>query len=381
MWVAENVVEFTKERCRRFLEENPEISASFTISVSPMGEGETASRMQTDVEAGAGVYAFAQDQLGRLARSGALSPLGGQYLSDVKANNDDGSVAAATLGDTVYAYPLTSDNGYMLYYDTSIVTDPTGLSRVLSDCEAAGKKFYMDIRNGWYLVSFFFGAGCHYTTETNAEGNIVSVDCDFNSPAGLAALKTAIATAKHNGFQQSTDFSSQFNPTGGKAAAAVSGPWDATAIREFLGENYGVAPLPVMDLVGESGQMSTWSGYKLMGVNPTQSEEAVKVSHKLAAYLTGEAVQLERYLEAGWGPSNLTAQASDEVKGDRALNALREQMEISPSQPQCSNNFWTKMGALGSDIDAGSYDSYTDAQLQTVLDELTEYLKSDVAAQ
>jgi arabinogalactan oligomer/maltooligosaccharide transport system substrate-binding protein len=127
--------------------------------------------------------------------------------------------------------------------------------------------------------------------------------------------------------------------------------------------------------------MSTWSGYKLMGVNPTQSEEAVKVSHKLAAYLTGETVQLERYLEAGWGPSNLAAQASDEVKGDRALNALREQMEISPSQPQCSNNFWTKMGALGSDIDAGNYDSYTDAQLQTVLDELTEYLKSDVAAQ
>ena len=178
MWVAENVVEFTKERCRRFLEENPEISESFTIAVSPMGEGETASRMQTDVEAGAGVYTFAQDQLGRLARSGALSPLGGQYLSDVKENNDAGSMSAATLGNVVYAYPITSDNGYMLYYDTSVVTDPTSLASVLSDCEAVGKKLYMDIRNGWYLVSFFFGAGCHYTTETNAEGNIISVQQD-----------------------------------------------------------------------------------------------------------------------------------------------------------------------------------------------------------
>ena len=381
VWAAENVVEFTKERCRMFLEENPEIAESFAITVSPMGEGETASRMQTDVEAGAGVYAFAQDQLGRLTRSGALSPLGGQYLDAVKKNNDPGSVEAATLGGTVYAYPLTSDNGYMLYYDTSVITDPTSLDRILSDCQKAGKKLYMDIRNGWYLVSFFFGEGCHYTTEANADGNIIRVDCDFNSPAGLIALKNAIATAKHDGFQQSTDFSSQFNPTGGKAAAAVSGPWDAATIREHLGENYGVAPLPYMDFDGEGKQMSTWSGYKLIGVNPTQSEEAVKVSHKLAAYLTGEAVQIERYLSAGWGPSNLAAQATEEVKSDQALNALQKQMAVSPLQPQCSNNFWTKMGALGSDIDAGTYDSYTDTQLKAVLDELTEYLKNDVATQ
>ncbi|MBQ9121120.1 MAG: extracellular solute-binding protein [Clostridia bacterium] len=380
VWAAENVAEFTRERCKLFLEENPEIADKYKITVVAMGEGETASQMQTDVEAGADVYAFAQDQLGRLIRAGALSPLGGTYLEAAKNGNDPGSVAAATMGETMYAYPLTSDNGYMLYYDTSVVTDPTDLSAILSDCEAAGKKFYMDIRNGWYLVSFFFGAGCHYTTEVNEDGNIVRVDCDFNSPNGLKALKAMITTAKRDGFQQSTGFASQFNPTGGKAAAAVSGPWDAATIRSFLGDNYGVAPLPYMELDGETAQMSTWSGFKLMGVNPTQSEEAVKVSHQLAAYLTSEDIQLERYIFAGWGPSNLAAQQSEEVQSDKALSALREQMAVSPSQPQCSNNFWTKLGALGTEVDAGTYDSYTDAQLQAVLDELTEYLKNDVAA-
>ena len=191
VWAAENVLTFTRERCQVFLEENPDVAEQFQINVVAMSEGDTASQMQTDVDAGADVYAFAQDQLGRLIRAGALSPLGGTFLDAVKAENDPGSVAAASMGDRVYAYPLTADNGYMLYYDTSVVTDPTSLRAILADCAAAGKKMYMDIRNGWYLVSFFFGAGCHYTTEVNEDGNIVSVDCDFNSEKGLKALMAA----------------------------------------------------------------------------------------------------------------------------------------------------------------------------------------------
>lgn len=381
VWAAESVAEFTRQQCAEFLKENPELDDQFRITVVPMGEGETATQLLTDVEAGADVYAFAQDQLGRLIRAGALSPLGGTYLESAKSENDAGSVAAATMGNTMYAYPLTSDNGYMLYYDTSVVKDPTDLNAILNDCDAAGKKFYMDVRNGWYLVSFFFGAGCHYRTEVNEEGNIVRVDCNFNSPEGLAALKAMIAATKHNGFQQSTGFATQFDPNGGKAAAAVSGPWDAAVIRSLLGENYGVAPLPYMELDDGREQMSTWAGFKLMGVNPTQSEAAVKASHRLAAYLTGEQVQLKRYLAAGWGPSNVAAQSSEAVVADQALYALREQMAVSPSQPQCSNNFWNKLGALGTEVDAGTYDTYTDAQLQAVLDELTGYLKNDVAAQ
>ena len=51
----------------------------------------------------------------------------------VTAENDAGSVAAATLGDVMYAYPLTSDNGYFLYYDKSVVTDPNTLETIIAD--------------------------------------------------------------------------------------------------------------------------------------------------------------------------------------------------------------------------------------------------------
>ena len=378
VWVAEEVLDFTKAQCNAFLEKNPDVAEKYTITVSAMGEGETATQMLTDVESGADVYAFAQDQLGRLVQAGALSKLGGTYLTDVKKNNDEGSVGASTMGNTVYAYPLTSDNGYFLYYDKSVVKDPSSLDAILKDCKAAGKSLYMDNQSGWYLVSFFFGTGCSYTTESNDKGEITKVNCDFNSRNGLAALKAMVNMVKSGAFQRSDSFASQFNPDGGKAGAAISGTWDAAAIKGYLGENYGVAKLPVMTTEEGNRQMGSWAGYKLMGVNPTQSDDAVVVSHRLAAYLTSEAVQLARYNEKGWGPSNKNAQENEAVKADEALTALRAQLEFAPAQPQCSANYWAKMEALGTEVNAGTYHNYSDAQLQAVLDELVAYLKADV---
>ncbi|HPF55544.1 MAG TPA: extracellular solute-binding protein, partial [Clostridiales bacterium] len=229
-----------------------------------------------------------------------------------------------------------------------------------------------------YLVTFFFGAGCHYTTTANSEGAINTVDCDFNSAAGLGAFKALIAMAQNPGFQRSDSFAAQFNPDGGQAGAAISGTWDAANIKGYLGDNYGVSKLPTMTVDGQQVQMGAWGGFKLLGVNPTQSAEAVVASHKLAAYLTSGDVQLARYNAKGWGPSNKTAQQDSAVLADEALAALQAQLVYSPAQPQCSANYWTKMEAFGTDVNAGVYNDYTDAQLQTVLDDLVAYLKADV---
>ncbi len=379
VWAADEVVEFTQGKCDEFLVANPDLAEKFTITVSAMGEGEAATQMITDVEAGADVFAFAQDQLGRLVQAGALSPLGGSYLTDAQSNNDAGSVAAATMGSTMYAYPLTSDNGYFLFYDKSVVTDPSTLDGILDQCEAAGKYFYMEDQSGWYLVSFFFGAGCHYTTTANDAGAISAVDCDFNSAAGLQAFKTLISMAGDKGFQRSDSFAAQFNPDGGLAGAAVSGTWEAANIKGFLGANYGVAKLPTMTTADGQVQMGAWGGFKLMGVNPTQSDAAVVASHKLAAYLTSAEVELARYNAKGWGPSNKTAQQDPAVLADEALAALQAQRVYSPAQPQCSANYWSKMEALGTEVNAGTYSKMSDAELQTVLDDLVAYLTADVA--
>ena len=71
VWCAENAVDLTKKQLEDFKKENPKLKVNFKVEAQ--GEGEAASNMVTDVEAGADIFCFAQDQLARLVSAGALS--------------------------------------------------------------------------------------------------------------------------------------------------------------------------------------------------------------------------------------------------------------------------------------------------------------------
>ena len=114
IWVAENTVEFTKAKVDEFKAAHPEY-ANMNVVIEAVGEGDAASNMITDVEAGADIFGFAQDQLARLVAADALLEVEESNAAAVAAENDAGAVAAVTLGETMYAYPMTSDNGYFLY--------------------------------------------------------------------------------------------------------------------------------------------------------------------------------------------------------------------------------------------------------------------------
>ena len=51
---------------------------------------------------------------------------------------------------------MSADNGYFLYYDSNVVTDPTNWDAILTDCAAAGKKAGMVLASGWYNAGFFY---------------------------------------------------------------------------------------------------------------------------------------------------------------------------------------------------------------------------------
>ena len=68
-----------------------------------------------DLENGADVFAFADDQLNTLVAAGALEPI--ENADTVRNSNLPEAVLAASVNDTLYALPLTADNGYFLYYN------------------------------------------------------------------------------------------------------------------------------------------------------------------------------------------------------------------------------------------------------------------------
>jgi len=357
IWVAEATVDFTKAQVDAFKAANPEY-ANMTVVIEPVGEGDAASNMLTDVEAGADIFGFAQDQLARLVAAGALIDVAPENAEIVTATNDAGSVSAVKMGDVMYAYPMTSDNGYFMYYDKSVVTDPTNLEAVLADCEKAGKSFYMEINSGWYQTAFFFGAGCTLTYSTDDAGNIVAMDCDYASENGVKALKSMIKLAKSPAHVNGSSASNATN-----LGAIVDGTWDAAVVKEMLGENYAAVKLPTVD----GYQLGGFGGFKMLGVKPQIDDAKLAACDALALYLTSEAAQTARFEAVGWGPSNLNAQQSEGVKANVALSALADQLQYCVPQGQYPGEYWSLATALGDDILADVYDNYTDDQLMDVL--------------
>ena len=362
VWVADAAVDFTNQQVEAFKAANPDF-ADMTVTVEAVGEGDAASKVITDVDAAADIFGFAQDQLARMVAAGAVEIVEPANAETVKAENDAGAVAAVTMGDELYAYPLTSDNGYFLYYDKSVVTDPSTLEGILADCEAAGKSFYMEINSGWYQTAFFFGAGCTLTYDSDNEGNLTKCNVDYASENGLKAFKSIIKVAASPAFVNGSSISNATN-----VAAIVDGTWDSEAAKELFGDNYAAAKLPTVD----GYQLSGFGGFKMLGVKPQTDDAKLAACDALAAWLSSGDVQLARYEALGWGPSNLAAQQSDAVKSDVALSALADQLQYTIPQGQYPGDYWSLATGLGDRVIADEFDGVDDDALMQALTEFQD---------
>ena len=364
VWVADAVVDFTKTKVDEWKAQS-ETNGQFTVEVLPVGEDKAASNMIVDVAGGADIFGFAQDQLTRLVGAGAVTPLMGDNATFVSTNNDAGAVGAAKMGDVTYAYPVTSDNGYFLYYDKSVLTDVSTLDSIIAQCEAAGKNFYFDIPNGWYSPAFFFAAGANISYETDATGTFTKCNVNYASDAGVAALKALVQLAKSPSYQKGASVGDSVN-----AAAVVTGTWEKDKAISLWGDNMGCVKLPTATIGGKQVQLSGFGGFKLLGVKPQTDAVKLAACHSLAQFLSGEETQKARFEAVGWGPSNLNAQASDAIKADAALSALAEQLAFTIPQGQYPDAYWSRCSSLGDDIIGGKYNDMTDAQLLEVLTQL-----------
>ena len=370
VWAAENAVDLTKKQIEDFNATNTD-GIKFNATVEPMSEQEAATQMITDVEAGPDLICFASDQFARLVQAGALAKLGAKAVEFVTANNVAGSVAAVTAGDTMYAYPMTADNGYFMYYDKSVIPeeDIDSLEKLIADCEANKKFFAFDLQgSAWYLASFFLGTGCHSVWQTADDGTFISVDDTFDSPEGLIAVK-GMKKLVDSPFFLSSASVNEFNAD---AAVVISGTWDYEAAKGILGDNLGATDLPSFEVDGKEYHLGSFNGYKMMGVKPQVDAVKGAVLHKLAQYLTGEQGQMERFEALSWGPSNLADMASEAVQSNPALVALAAQDPYTTVLSQVHGAWWDIGKVISEDVKAAT----DEAGLQQALDNYQEKLAS-----
>ncbi|MDR1705975.1 MAG: extracellular solute-binding protein [Clostridiales bacterium] len=338
VWASQDDQDITKSLVDAFIAANPD--KQYDIQLGVVGEPDAAARYLEDPTAAADVFAFPNDQLYTLTNAGALYEVT-LNKDAIIAANVAGAIESASVGDALYAYPMTADNGYFLYYDKSVISEEQvqTLDGILEACNAAGKQFLMDISNGWYVASFFLGAGG--SLELTEDGAQL---CDFNNETGVKVGEAIFALCGDEAYLDGDDAVLQ-GGMGDTIAAGVSGTWNAASMEEKLGENYAATKLPTFTLDGEQVQMSSFGGYKLIGVN-SQTKFPLDAM-ALAEWLTNEESQLTRYEVRQLGPSNINAASSDAVLANLPLAALSLQSQFASSQTNVLGGYWTPAEAFG----------------------------------
>lgn len=378
LWGAEEDQALLQNLIDSFKEEYADV-ANFDISLGVESESTAKDTVLTDAEAAADVYAFASDQLPDLVKAGALQSIDemeealtaytDKTVDDIKNANTESSVEAATYDDTLYAFPMTADNGYFLFYDSTVVSeeDVATWDGLLAAAQASGKRVAMTLASGWYNASFFYSAG--FTTGLNEDG---STTMDWNGEAdytGVEVTQAMLNIASNPAFMAVADGDISNQIASGQLCAAVSGTWDATAAQEAFGDGYAATKLPTFTIAGAQLQQASVAGYKLVGVN-AHSENAGWAA-LLADWITNEAAQQQRFDEREIGPSNNTVLESDAVKENTALAALAAQNEFGVVQ-MAGQNYWDPAATFGEMIAQGELNVDDTAGIQSALDTLVE---------
>lgn len=348
VWVGEGTEGLTKELINEFNETN-EFGIKFSATVEMVSESKAAGDALSKKDSAADIFTFSQDQLARLVSGGMLMNLGSSSTSFIEENNDADSVEATKIGGEIKAFPLTADNGFFMYYNKTVFKDKEedlkDLDAILADCKAAGKNFSMNLDQeggAWYAASFFYATGCVSEWTTDSTGKFTAYEDTFNSEEGIIAMK-GIQKVLSSGCYSGSDKIGEFK-AGTESAVVVSGIWDYNAAKTALGNDLGIAPLPSFTVDGQSYELVSFLGRKMLGIKPQKDANMSRYLQALARFLTSKESQQKRFEEVGWGPSNKELQETDAVKESICLKVLAE--EKSVNQGQYPQDWWAAVQAL-----------------------------------
>lgn len=370
VWSAKEDEEFLHKAIDSFQQEYAG-KADFHINVSEENETTCRDTVLADPKAAADLFSFAGDQFYSLQQAGALLEVTEEPEDIIlECGGDQSDAARSAMADgKLYAYPATASNGYFLYYNRSYFTeeDVQSFDRILQIAAEQKKKVSMDFSSGWYLYSFFKGAGL--SVDWNKEKN--TNDCNWNAQdtkyTGKQVAQALLDIASQEGFQSATTEEFKQNVIEkGDMIAGISGVWDAKDLETAWGENYAAVKLPTYTLAGEQVQMHSFTGFKLLGVNAHVKKQ--EWAMRLARWITNEKNQELRFDMRGERPANAKAASSAKVESDPVMAALNAQSEFGHLQ-NVADTFWTPTHLFGTEIAAKNPDG---TDLQILLDQMVK---------
>lgn len=368
LWGAEEDQILLQEMVDSFEAANPD--QTFDITIGVQSESTAKDTVLTDIESAADVYAFADDQLNELVAAGALQAV--QDVDTISSENIEGSVDAATIDGTLYAYPITADNGYFMFYNKEYFSDEdvASMDAMLKIAADNGKQVAMDWSSAWYIFSFFKAAGLDVTLADDGVTNVCNWNATDTDIKGVDVAQAMLDIAANPGFKSLTDAEIQTGITDGTVIAGVDGTWAANVAADAWGDNYAAVKLPTYTCAGQQLQMASFSGYKMLGVNAYSKN--VGWAMELAKWISNEDNQTLRFNERGQGPSNIAAGAN---AASPAIEAVLAQSAYATLQ-RVGGNYWDPVATFGAIMVDGNSEG---TDLQTLLDNTIDGVTAAVA--
>ena len=113
----------------------------FKVKFTPVAEGDCGVTLSKDptVDGAPALFLCADDHIADLTSKNIIAELKGARREKIEAENTDVAVLGVTQNGSVWGYPVTSDNGYFMWYDKSQVDANT-----VGNLEAAADPRYTE---------------------------------------------------------------------------------------------------------------------------------------------------------------------------------------------------------------------------------------------
>ena len=348
---------FVEAQAKEFLKANG--YDKVTIKMYEVGEDKAQEITDFSAETAPDVYGYASDQTGTLYAKGALAEVPSKFSAQMVTEMGDEAANAAKLGDSYYGYPDAGANGYSLYHNKDVVSDEQAktVESLATACAAKNLKFGYGLQTGdnsFFSIGTFMTFGARYQVSFNKDGTFKSATSDFASEKGILGAK-AVRQLLTDKRVDSTKAARDAAPVEGNGfGAVVEGSWNYAKFSEALGAKMGVAKLPTITVEGQTKNLSSFLGYKLLGVNPKKSGKNVErltLIHQLANYLVSAKVQEARFDALNTVPTQKSVKAMEKVQNNGLVKALAAQGEFAVAQTVTPANIWsgasTAVEALG----------------------------------
>ena len=320
-----------------FQEAHPEWEIEFKTGTS--SEGDALTNIQTDPEAAADVFMYANDQIPGLLDAGALARLGGAALDQIQSQNSQTTMNTVSYNGGVYGVPFTG-NTWFMYYDKRVFSEDDVKSL---DAMLEKGKVGFPLSNSWYIASFYVANGC---TLFGENGDDADAGFDFSGDKAVAVTNYLVDLVANPNFVDSNGLSADALGNG-TINSLFSGTWDYQSVVDALGEeNVGICAAPCYTLDGEEKQLKAFAGSKAIGVNPNCKNPEVAVA--LAAFLGSTQAQQDHYDLRNIIPTDLSITVDDPL-AKAQMDAMDYASIVQPLQ-SAMGQYWSPAENMGKEL-------------------------------